>query len=227
MIIVIASEVDEVAERAVATWPEGAARLLRPRDLCSNGWRVEIGQIAEAILVADGERISAARVTGVLNLMPYVFDRELVGIESADRRYVAAELMALLSYLLSQLKCPVLNRPSVNNLAGCDWRIEEWTYHGRQLGIPFVQQRIDSAAMQSQPIVEIMRTTVLDGKVVESGGMAHEARLVELARRADVAFVTFCYSILGSNYALNSVSLTPNLTNPISAAAVRSFFGTH
>jgi hypothetical protein len=54
---------------------------------------------------------------------------------SADRAYVAAEMSAFLAAWLSDLVCPVLNRPTPGSLVGPSWRREQWKSAAQQVGM--------------------------------------------------------------------------------------------
>jgi hypothetical protein len=223
MILVIASELDDVAEAAVATWPNGGAHLMRPRDLCSQGWRIEVGRTQQGTLVADGEPIAVECVNGVLNRLALVDERELVSIELSERRYVAAELTAFMFYVLSQLRCPMINRPTVSNLAGCDWRMDEWVYRGREKGIPFAPHSARCpSSLRSGP--DLRRTVILAEAVALSNDDRYAQHMIELVCRAGLMYADLCYSIHDGRCALHSVSLIPDLSNPEIATSIHQFF---
>ncbi len=75
-------------------------------------------------------------ISGVLTRRPYGAQHVLQHIDPADRAYVAAEMTAFLLAWLSGLRCPVLNRPSPQCLAGPGWRRERWISTATRLGIP-------------------------------------------------------------------------------------------
>jgi hypothetical protein len=226
MLIVIASELDEVAEREVTSWPRGEALLMRPQDLCSRGWHVEVGHSDEATFVAQGQLLRASSVTGVVNLLPFINEKELVTIEPGDRRYVAAELTAFLFFVLSELRCPMVNPPTINNLAGCDWRIQEWIACGRRFGIPLIDsgERDVSISIEAR---DSKRITVLDGDVLYSDANLDAARAVELIAHAGLVFADLCCVEDDRGLVLQSVSTTPDLSSPAIRSAVQKFFRTH
>ncbi|HKS54555.1 MAG TPA: hypothetical protein VJS12_04680 [Steroidobacteraceae bacterium] len=224
MLIVIASELDEVAEREVTSWPRGEAVLMRPQDLCSRGWHVEVGHSDEATFVAHGQSLPASSVRGVVNLLPFINERELVTIEPGDRRYVAAELTAFLFFVLSEMRCPMVNRPTINNLAGCDWRMQEWIACGRRCGIPLIDYRERDVAIEAR---DIKRISVLDGDVLHSDANLDPACAVELIAHAGLVFAELCYVEDDCGLVLQSVSMTPDLSSPAIRSGVQKFFRTH
>ena len=67
--------------------------------------------------------------------MPWVTESELVSIAPGDRGYVAAEMSAFLVAWLSDLVCPVLNRPTAASLIGPALRREQWMSLAREVGV--------------------------------------------------------------------------------------------
>ena len=114
----------------------GEARLLTSEDLSSRGWRFELGGSADSFAVISGEVVNRRDVEGVLTRLPCVFAGDLLNIVPEDRGYVAAEMTAFLAAWLSNLNCPVLNRPTPLCLSGPFLRREEWVHTAAHLGIP-------------------------------------------------------------------------------------------
>ena len=136
MLLILASRVDEGAERLAAAMPSGSAALVTPADLSESGWQVDSAALEGAVFVAGGRLVEARTITGVVCLLPYVFDRELVQIEPESRPYVAAEVTAFLRYWLTVLDCPKLNPPSASCLSGPGWRLERWHMAAVAAGLP-------------------------------------------------------------------------------------------
>jgi hypothetical protein len=201
--------------------------LMKPRDLCAQGWRIEVGHAHEGMLIANGRPLPVAQVTGVLNRLSFIDERELVTIEPSDRRYVAAELTAFVFYFLSQLQCRMMNRPTVNNLAGCDWRLQEWGLYGHEQGIPFVSQPMVGNTSSSQPLEDLRRTVILNGAILSSNDNQYESKIAELVQRAGLVFADLCYSVRDQECLLHSVSLIPDLSSREMARAVHRFFWAH
>lgn len=133
MILVLASGVDEAA-RKFAQRSDGRAKLLTCRSLSDRGWRLDVPGRQPPIAVAEGERVGAAEITGVITRLPYVGEGELPHIAAVDRSYVAAEMQAFLFAFLSALPCPVVNRPTPTCLAGPNWRLAQWLRAAREAG---------------------------------------------------------------------------------------------
>jgi hypothetical protein len=136
MLVVLASRHDAQAREFAAGLAADAA-LLTCDDLSVKGWCYVPGGRGGR-LVAGGRRIAAAEVDGVLTRLPSVTANELAAIVPDDRDYVAAEMNAFLAAWLSELDCPVLNRPGPVCLMGPYLRQEKWVHLAASLGIPVV-----------------------------------------------------------------------------------------
>jgi hypothetical protein len=162
-------------------------------------------------------------ITGVLNLLPYVCEEELVTIESDDRAYVSAEVTALLFYFLNALTCPIVNRPTAECLTGPGWRHEQWALACRRVGIP--TRRISGVCGLAQTPVEsepIRSVAVLGNEFVEGQDLSHAARVFELAELACVTFLRVNFTGEGC---FHSVQLTPQLHCQHHQSALTRFFG--
>jgi|SRR5579863_7910605 len=139
MLVVLAGRDDLPAQRLVAGWPD-TARVLTCGDLCRPGWCYRPGRPGGTAVV-DGESVDVAELEGVLTRLPAAMPNELREIDPNDRQYVASEMTACLVAWLSELECPVLNRPAPWSLMGPPWAPERWTLEAGRLGIPVVEAR--------------------------------------------------------------------------------------
>ncbi|HEV2714058.1 MAG TPA: hypothetical protein VGU64_02260, partial [Terriglobales bacterium] len=126
MIVVLASLDDSSAEALVQRWAHVDARLMTCEDLSRSGWSVSPHLRGRGMTVIGGERVGVKHIQGVLVRLSFVTENELPHIHPEDRLYLAAEIMAFLVAWLSELPCPVLNRPTPFCLAGPSWRPEQW-----------------------------------------------------------------------------------------------------
>jgi hypothetical protein len=136
MILVVASRVDPRARRLIRELPKDSTALLTCLDLSSPGWRVSSTAADSSVCVADGLLLEEREIDGVLTLLPCVFEQELAHIRPPERRYVAAEMTAFLTFWLSRLRCPKLNPPSAGCLSGPGWRPERWVAAAAEAGLP-------------------------------------------------------------------------------------------
>ncbi len=133
MLVVVTSADDPAAATLLEDWP-GEARRLGADDLSRPGWVFEPGGMP-GWAVLGGERVAAGRISGVVTQLPCVVPGELGAIIPADREYVAAEMTAFLAAWLSELTCPVLNRPLPGQLMGPGWSAQRWAQVARAAGI--------------------------------------------------------------------------------------------
>ncbi|MTD55244.1 hypothetical protein [Amycolatopsis pithecellobii] len=136
MIVIVAARTDASASALARRWPRDAARVLTADDLASPGWRVSGGNPATDRAVVQGDIVPVHRITGVLTRIPAITEGELPVLAPEDRSYAAGEMTAFLSYWLSSLDCPVLNRPSAAGLCAPGWRSEQWVHTAGKLGLP-------------------------------------------------------------------------------------------
>jgi len=135
MILVLANNRDLPARRLVETWRAHDARLLTLADLSRAGWRHYLGEVGPEIAIACGELIPAASINGVITRIPWVTPEDLLHVVDGDRHYVAAEISAFLLAWLSQLTCPVINRPTTNGLMGAPHAAEGWMAIAARAGL--------------------------------------------------------------------------------------------
>lgn len=136
MIIVLASGHDPTAETFVEQHGDQGVCMMTPADLSCVGWRHHLGDVENGTAVAAGRELSLRSITGVLTRLPWIAEYDLPHIVRGDRAYVATEMSAFLLSWLSELKCPVLNRPTPQCLSGPFWTHEKWVHTADRLGIP-------------------------------------------------------------------------------------------
>lgn len=136
MLVVIASQQDQVAHALVSQWAAHGTGLLTCADLSTSGWRHHLSTTGCPTAVVGGQEVAVEEITGVLTRLPCMFEHELVDIVPDDRPYVAMEMTAFLLAWLSSLRCPVLNRPTSTCLSGPYWRRERWIAAAAQVGMP-------------------------------------------------------------------------------------------
>ena len=135
MFVVIAGQNDLSARALVHAWNEFDVALMTPRDLSEQGWRYKPGAGDGCTVVAGGRILAARDIRGIVTRLASVGEEELVNIVPQDRAYIAAEMTAVLQAWLSEIKVPVVNRPSSTCLSGPYWRREKWVHVAAHLGI--------------------------------------------------------------------------------------------
>lgn len=199
VLAVLAGADDDSGAALVRRWSAYDARLLTSADLSRPGWVVPDRGARESTAVVGGEPVRAADLAGVLVRVASIEGAELTRIVPADRDYCAAEMTAFLTWWLSGLPCPVVNRPTARSLAGPGWRPAGWHLTAQRLGVRSAAPRWragvppDAHPGAGQPdgggagvgTVEVV--TVVAGTVVGSPDGVLAAAAVGLARAAGVA----------------------------------------
>jgi hypothetical protein len=187
--------------------------LLTARDLCTRGWRLDVGEFEESSIVAEGNICPVRSVSGVLTLMPRVVEYELVTIEDAERKYVASELLAFLFYFLSRLECPVLNRPTAHCLTGPSWGPDHWRAACQRAGIRMksLRKQAEPLFSGSRPDATTVRLSVVGSRCIGQAQPALCSSAIELARLAGVQFLSLVFAKGAKEPTLQSVQLVPDL----------------
>jgi hypothetical protein len=150
MWLVLAHSGDAVAHwAALGLRDAGLAplELVTAEELCIGAsWehRVSSERASVGIELADGRVIAGDRLGGVLNRLTHVPAAYLSRVAASDRRYVTAEVAALLLSALEALPCRVVNRPHPLGLSG-HWRWPaEWHNLATEAGLPVTPYALDS-----------------------------------------------------------------------------------
>lgn len=151
MLVVVASRYDRQAQMLVSRYGD-EARLLTSDDLSSRGWRFRLGGGGDSFAVIGGEVVDCKDIEGVLTRLPSVFPGDLFNITPEDRSYVAAEMTAFLAAWLSNLSCPVLNRPTPLCLSGPFLRREKWVHTAAHLDIPVLSVNLHAPMSADEPV---------------------------------------------------------------------------
>jgi hypothetical protein len=151
VIVVIAARRDTGVSTLLAARWHTEVRVLTATDLCTSGWRVLTSDPAGSCAVVDGTVIPVSSITGVLVRLPTITESELPMIAADDRAYAAQEMTAFLTYWLSSLPCPVLNRPTASSLCGPNWRSERWVLTAARLGLPVSPRHRRTSAFGGEP----------------------------------------------------------------------------
>lgn len=197
MIVVIAKQHDAGAGALAQRWAGANACLLTVEDMSLAGWRYWIQEPRDGVVVANGRRVAVKKIRGVLVRLPRVTEGDLPHIAPADRTYVAAEMTAMLAAWLSQLSCPVLNRPTPVCLLGPAWTPEHWTFTAARLGIPVQPVRrhcaLDADAALISPNLHSVTVTVVAHRCFGASDqtMADHARVLAQAANVDLLSVEF------------------------------------
>lgn len=219
MLVVIANRYDRTARALVARWATHDTRLLTCMDLSVAGWRYYPNAPGKSTAVIDGRTVALAEINGVLICMPCVLEQELTYIIPSDRSYVATEMTAFLLAWLSELKCPILNRPTPTGLIAPNWRHEQWVYAAAQVGIPVhrVQRQITLVKgtvpkpllSEQQPVTVTVIGDYCIGAVADE--LVGQARC--LAATAGVELLAVQFSCSDSGAFFVSANSWPDISN--------------
>jgi hypothetical protein len=197
MLVVLASNNDPVAQVLVARWADQGAVLLTCADITQPGWRYSLPCDRETRATIGGRRVDMDDIRGVLNRLPFVNPAELTNIIPSEREYVCVEITAFLTWWLSQLKCPVLNRPRAAGLMGPNWPLEQWVTTAVQLGIPTrptMRQLSPARGVEPSPDVPTLNTVTVVGPHcfgTNEATLADQARRLAQAAHVDVLAAHF------------------------------------
>jgi hypothetical protein len=148
---------------------------------------------ASTVTVA-GRSLPVRDIRAVVNALPAVLPGSLSVYEIEEREYQAAELHAWLSYFLSALSCPVINRPSTLSLGGPARGALGWLHLARAAGIPVAPVAIssdDPSGALAQPAPGRLQVTWAPGMTERT---LAEEYTGALARRSGVAFLEAWYA---------------------------------
>ena len=220
MIAVLAHAGDAQAGRLVARWAAHDAQLVTPADLSRAGWRLEPGVPSHwSAAVGDRSVGDDGPLRGVLVRLAAVCGSDLPHIVAEDRAYVAAEMTAFLASWLTELRCPVVNRPSPNCLSGPGWRLEEWARAAVRLGIPVAKVRRPTPAR----VARVMATVTVAGRV----GLGAPELVTRARRLAEAAGLRLAQCAFGAGVEAPLLGATADadLDDDAVAAGVLALFG--
>jgi len=226
LILVFASELDEVARDATTDWSEQEAVLLTPADIFCKGWRTRIGGVRDWSIVANGQQWPIRSVSGVVSRLPCILARELFDIQPDDRPFAAAEATAFALFFLSSIPCPVVNRPTPNCLNGPNWQPEQWVRACLEAVVPFKAScRRTNEVINPETASSCLRSViVLAGKCLEDTSDGCLAGVLRLARLANVTFLQVYFMQDKGETIFYRAELTPDLSKVEIRNALREYF---
>ncbi len=169
---------------------------MTPADLSRRGWTVESGRQHADRCVIAGRVHACGDIRGVIVRATHVAPEDLGHIAEAERRYVAAEMTAFLIHWMTQLACPVLNRPSAGCLGGPGWHAEHWAIMARRVGLAVrpVHRRVGIAPDSLAPAPQgCGGVTVVGDRAFGSFSPVLRGKAVTLARLARTNLVRFTF----------------------------------
>ena len=225
MIVIVANGRNCLAHELAERWAPWDAAVLTAQDLSIAGW--SLGDGADDRVVVDQRRISERDISAVLTLAPSIFEKDLGHIAVEDRSYVAAEMTATLTFWLSRLRCPVLNRPTASRLAGPAWTQEKWVRVAYQAGLPV--QSVRQTSMPDEPAAELeapsspVTLTVIGDRVLGSDDLRLQQDARCLARAAAVELLAVRFTNAGCGPCFAGADVFPDLSADAVASAVLQY----
>ncbi len=227
MILVIGSILDTTAPKLVSEF-NGDAVLLTSLDLSTDGTSVCFHEFHEGIIMAQGQAIPVRTISGVVGLVAGFYPQELIQVNLTDREYVCREMNAFMFWFLSQLRCPKLNRPSVNCFSGPFWKTETWFSLAKRAGIPCAPVKRDNNKSPKPPSKngeELTRVTVIGREFSGSNDERLHHYSSRLARDAHLDLLTVFFAKRNSrDYEFRGASQFPDLSDGDVLRAVPKFF---
>jgi hypothetical protein len=228
LIVVLASRYDTTAQRLVERWAAHDACLLTCKDLSVAGWGYHLANRSTSTAVIGGRKVGVEEIRGVVTRLPWVAEHELVSIIPADRAYVAAEMSAFLAFWLSDLKCPVLNRPTPGSLNGPSWRREQWIFTAARLGMRVPSERrllsLRSVASPHKQLAANTVTVVGDCCLGQADKSLLE-RSRQLAEAANVKLLGVQFSNASPDSTFLNATLYPEFDSIEVTDAILEYFG--
>lgn len=211
-IIILANGGDPNARLLGERWGADKVRLMTPNDLSMPGWIYQPGMESRSVAIVSGQKIFTKDIQGVITRLTWVYEHDLPHIVPLDRAYVASEMNAFLLSWLTELPCPVLNRPTPTGLSGPWWRHEKWQHKASQVGFSlaptYLSDGSSSHALRAQMATYLPASVTIIGKRQfgeAPRAVVRRARL--LADSAGIDMITIYFSTHGSNYYFNRASL--------------------
>lgn len=230
MVLVLASIFDRAAasfatELAFRT----SASLVTCSDLALAPLSLEHPSFDTSTITINGERLAVPQFRGVLNLLPVVFPDELLFYDEAEREYQSAEFHALLTFFLSSLRCPVVNRPTAASLTGPFASQVGWRQLARAEGLPVSKVKITSGSFVNPFVItagtESIEIACLNGRVIGSSHGNLSNWTINLAKRGDVKYLRAIYTRGGDGDSRLLTAITvPDVTSGPTRAALIDYF---
>jgi hypothetical protein len=212
--VVLASAADEIALSLPHRLHRSDLIVVAPVDLSRPGWSYRPNAGASAI-VAGGEVLGSEDIAAVITRLPWVSEFDLPQIVAADRAYVAAEMGAFLLAWLSELGCPVANRPRPNCLCGPFWRHERWVAEAARAGLAVEPacRSAGNAADQYPPVNcrSRMSVTVVGERCFGEADELCRQQALHLARTTGVETLSVHFSDTGAGMRFLSANPWPCL----------------
>jgi hypothetical protein len=233
VILVLASLADQDAAAFAKEFGDAVAiSVLTCGDLAENHTALRYPDFASSTLTVGGRKIRIDEIEGVINLLPAVFPEELIFFPPEEREYQAAEFHALLTFFLSGLPCPVVNRPAAGSLNGPCLNPIGWYHLAQRMGMPVSPIRLDTenfvnpfAVSGDKPLIAV---TCLGDRVTAPSGTTADRDTIALLRQAKVDYLTARYTASETGRPeLAAVRAVPDLRDGVTRRALIDYLRGH
>ncbi len=216
MIVVISPLLNDTIVKAFAGWSQTTEiALLTVKDMMSEGWELYSDRFEDSFFVTKGKQCAVNQIGGVINLLPFIYEKELIQIKEEDRSYVASELTAMMTYFLTKLSCKTINRPDAESLMGSSGLYYQWKHLITKLGIP-VQIEVGKTPTALMYIV--------GDSVLNEQQIPYEAEVRLLAKQLNTSYLEVRFVQTDHTWYCVAVSKMINLTHPGVMDLLRHFF---
>ena len=227
MLVIVADTLDADAAALAHRWRDHDAAVMSVGDVVSAGWCHRVGAAGAATAVVGGSVVDVATISGVLTLLPCIAAQRLAQIIPEDRGYVAAETTAFLASWLTDLTCPVMNRPRPIWLTGPNWRPAQWVHAAAQLGIPVrpMRRRVALDGESGPASLEPRPTTltVVAGRCFGEADATLQEHAIRLAAAAGVTLLAVHFESPRADARLIGADLRPDIVSPGIADAMLGY----
>lgn len=222
-IVILASAADAVAVQLPARLGRSDVAVVTPSDLSQPGWLYRPGR-RESAIVVEGQVLRSHDIAAVVTRLPWISEVELPHIVASDRAYVAAEMGAFLLAWLSEIDCPVANRPRPNCLCGPFWRHERWVLEAARIGLdvePVLRRaNADGGEYVSRTFARRTSVTVVGDRYVGDADGELGAHALRLARATGVETLTAHFADSGAGMRFFTANPWPPLEDDAAATAL-------
>ena len=225
MILIVASAADRAAAEFAETLSVSAAvSVVTCQSLALESTAVHYPAILSSTLTIDGQSIAVAEIDWVLNCLPAVFPDELFFYPPEEREYQSAEFHALLTFFLSALPCPVINRPNSVSLTGSFSSPIGWFHLAHRLCIPVADLHLTSDE-RTNPFAsmyagELVHVTYLRGNLLTPPCSPADEYTRALAQATGADFLRAAFRPAHNVFELTAVNTVPTLRDPATRQAL-------
>jgi hypothetical protein len=225
VIVILAAMRDDDTASLASELPARAAILTLAELAAERSCLHDPGFERSTVTVEDDE-IGVGEIAGIVNLLPAVLPDALTIFDPNEREYQASELHAWLLFFLSALRCPVVNRPTPLSLNGPVQGGLGWFALARASGVPVSAVSVGSSEPDTSPEEgDVVEVACVGGVVVSPSGTAADRNTLQLARRANLEYLSARYVRDGGTRLLFAgASSIPDARSAPDRAALADYF---